>query len=75
VQSLKGILNHLVWVLFQTYNNPEDKCSGVFNVTQVPGIYINETDCVEGSRFDEIKELFDIPRAKRITGTTKVYRD
>jgi len=40
----------------------------VFNTTEVPGIYINEIDCVEGSRFDEIKELFDIPRGKRITG-------
>jgi len=40
----------------------------VYNSTEVPGIYINETECVPEERLDEIKELFDIPTGKRITG-------
>jgi hypothetical protein len=54
--------------LFQNYKDPSDKCQGVFNVTESAGIYINETECVASERFDEIKQLFDIPRGKRITG-------
>ena len=52
----------------QNYIDPEDKCQGVYNVTKMPGIYINETDCVDADRFDDIKQLFDIPRGKRVTG-------
>jgi hypothetical protein len=39
----------------------------VNNVTKVSGIFVNETDCKPADHFDDIKNLFDIPREKRIT--------
>ena len=51
---------------------PDNQCSAVNHTEKVPGIYINETACVEFESDNQIdaiqKELFDIPFGIRKTG-------
>jgi len=40
---------------------------GTEDVGQVAGIFLNETLCVNANRTNELTQLFDIPREKRVT--------
>ena len=51
--------------------NAEDQCSGLNHTEKVPGIYTNETECVEYSEDEHdapFNKLFDIPFGIRKTG-------
>ena len=51
---------------------PDNQCSAVNHTEKVPGIYINETACVEFESDDQVEgiknQLFDIPFGIRKTG-------
>lgn len=51
----------------ETYNVDGDKCSGVKNSSKIPGVFINNKECVDPDRADEITKLFDIPSKIRKT--------
>ena len=54
---------------------PDNQCSAVNHTEKVPGIYINETACVEFESDTQIQgikdQLFDIPFGIRKTGRIK----
>ena len=56
---------------------PDNQCSAVNHTEKVPGIYINETACVEFESDTQIQgiknQLFDIPFGIRKTGRIQFY--